>query len=136
MKEHIRLLEDRVKELVSQNFKLVQRLTQAEETNVNAELRQELRELEKKRPGSDQLDGLLTSPEETREVQFKTAKQPVPNKIETAAYSKSTSVPNSRVLPPSSAKAMTQPSKLRAPSKFTTVGNHETFGGAAVNQSE
>ena len=41
MKEHIRLLEDRVKELVSQNFKLVQRLTQAEESKVNAEIQQE-----------------------------------------------------------------------------------------------
>jgi len=39
LKEHIRLLEDRVKELVSQNFKLVQRLTQAEESILEAELR-------------------------------------------------------------------------------------------------
>ena len=41
LKEHIRLLEERVKELVSQNFKLVQRLTQAEENMVEAELRQD-----------------------------------------------------------------------------------------------
>ena len=38
MKEHIRLLEERVKDLVSQNCKLVQRLTQAEESNVQAEM--------------------------------------------------------------------------------------------------
>ena len=41
LKEHIRLLEERVKELVSQNFKLVQRLTQAEENKVAHELKQE-----------------------------------------------------------------------------------------------
>ena len=41
MKEHIRLLEERVKELVAQNFKLVQRLTQAEENKINAEIREE-----------------------------------------------------------------------------------------------
>ena len=41
MKEHIRLLEERVKELVSQNFKLVQRLTQAEECKVHAEIEED-----------------------------------------------------------------------------------------------
>ena len=39
LKEHIRVLEERVQELVSQNFKLVQRLTQAEEIKLQEELR-------------------------------------------------------------------------------------------------
>ena len=38
MMEHIRLLEERVKELVSQNCKLVQRLTHAEEQKMQAEM--------------------------------------------------------------------------------------------------
>ena len=41
LKEHIRLLEERVKELVAQNFKLIQKLTKVEESKVDEELKQE-----------------------------------------------------------------------------------------------
>ena len=112
MKDHIRLLEERVKELVSQNFKLVQKLTEAEESKVNAEILEENQLADGDKNNSD---------EQTCNPQFKTAKQRVPNKIETVVNAKSTDNQISRLLPPSSAKAATQASKLKAPSKFNAT---------------
>ena len=91
MKEHIRLLEDRVKELVSQNFKLVQRLTLAEENNVHAEIKQQNLEQYIAR---EELD--------------------MPIQVQTAVCN--TKIQNNRMLPPASAKAAVQVSKLHAPS--------------------
>ena len=65
MKEHIRLLEERVKELVSQNCKLVQRLTSAEESKVQAEMVKEEQAHNKLQwRESEQLHGLIQSPEQ------------------------------------------------------------------------
>lgn len=115
LKEHIRLLEERVKELVSQNMKLVQRLTEAEEENLQAELKQEDLEIAPKRDSIDKdqtaQQRSKTAENERNSRSIQPSKLKVPTKMDSFVENSSKDTKNIRNLPPNSAKAIPQSTK-------------------------
>ena len=104
LKEHIRVLEERVQELVSQNFKLVQRLTQAEEIKLQEELRHQ--DFLK-----DQTE--FSPPDSVFKRQLKTEQPGEVKKIDNAAASK-----ERKVVAPNSAKMVSHVTKQKKTTRF------------------
>ena len=121
LKEHIRVLEERVQELVSQNFKLVQRLTEAEEIKLQEELRHE--------DFLNEQNGL--SPVDSHARQLKTEQPGEVKKMERAASA--TQIQKPRNLAPNSAKALpAQMSKMKKPTKFEDTASDRYGDGAGA----